>query len=313
MTLQYAIELGKRIGVPPECDEAMTLAARQLKEHGAEQVLQEGLPVFEQNDYSMKAVEPFINRAAEMGGVHPYTVWGLFLQMAAEPAEKKFQQLGIDGQVFLDTFEDLKYKLIECKKTKGVWGNFVYVWYPIFYRIDIFKLGRLEYENHPYPGKEPYVWTDGTRTITIQPGDPVRSIHIPYSGEPFDTKSRIESYQLAQDFFKDAPTGAKLGDGPLICFCDSWLLYPPYQSAWPEGSNTKAFSDDFDIIESAESKEEITKPTWRIFFASADGPMEDLPENTRMERGLKQYYLSGGKNGDALGILIFDQGKILNA
>ena len=176
--------------------------------------------------------------------------------------------------------------------------------------MDIFKLGRLEYENHPYPGKEPYVLTIGERIITINPGDPVRSIHIPYNNDPFDLSARIASYQAAQDFFDDAPTGAKLSGGPLICFCDSWLLYPPYQPAWPTGSNAKDFSNDFDIVESSVSSDQ--KPTWRIFFDSADGPLKDLYEDTRMQRGLKQYYLAGGKNGSGLGVIIFDKGKILN-
>ena len=53
-------------------------------------------------------------------------------------------------------------------------------------------------------------------------------------------------------------------------------------------------------------------PTWRIFFNTADGPLEDLAEDTRMQRGLKKYYLEGGKNGAGLGILVFDRGAILN-
>ena len=310
MTLSYAIELAKRIHVPEECLKAQEKAAARLIASGAEAILQKADQVYEDTNFDTKAVVPLMEEAAEVSGVHVYTVWGLFLQLAAERAEKKFQALGISEQVFLDTFEDLKYKLVECLKVKGVWGNFVYGWYPIFHRVDIFKLGRLEYENHPYPGKEPYVFTAGGKTYTINPGDPVRSIHIPYSKEPFDLKTRLESYQKAQDFFDDAPTGAKLSGGPLICFCDSWLLYPPQLPYWPEGSNARDFSNDFDII--SESVYEDTKPTWRIFFNTADGPLEDLAEDTRMQRGLKKYYLEGGKNGAGLGILVFDRGAILN-
>ena len=124
MTLSYAIELAKRIHVPEECLKAQEEAAARLIASGAEAILQKADQVYEDTNFDTKAVVPLMEEAAEVSDVHVYTVWGLFLQLAAERAEKKFQALGISEQVFLDTFEDLKYKLVECLKVKGVWGNF---------------------------------------------------------------------------------------------------------------------------------------------------------------------------------------------
>ena len=302
MTISYAIELARRLNFSKDAVEALEEAGKKLEETGALAQMDQALTTFYKTDFSFKIILPYVQDAAKTSGANEFTLWGLFLLMAAEPAEKTYEARDIPKQVFLDTFEDLWYKMVECKETKGVWGNFVFWWYPIFYRINIFKLGRLEYELHPYPMKEAYIWEEDGRAITIQPGDTVCSIHIPSSGEPFDEKNRLASYQAAQDFF-----GA---DRPFIGFCDSWLLYPPMKQAWPEGSNTLSFNDDFDIINVREGRD--SKPTWRIFYAAAEGPVEDLPDQTRMQRGLKQYYMAGGKNGEGFGVIIFDKGKILN-
>lgn len=302
MTITYALELAKRLSFSEDAVQALEEAGKKLQDTGALTKMDQALKTFYRTDFDFKTILPYVQEAAGISGANEYTLWGLFLLMAAEPAEKTYEIRGLPKQLFLDTFEDLWYKMLECKQTKGVWGNFVFWWYPIFYRLTIYKLGRLEYEVHTYPGKEPYVWSDGERTIEVKPGDKVCSIHIPYSSEPFDEKTRLASYQAAQDFFGP--------DRPFIAFCDSWLLYPPMKSAWPEGSNTLFFNDDFDIIGTRDGKE--GKPTWRIFFAAAEGPVEDLPEKTRMQRGLKNYYLSGGKNGEGFGVIIFDHGKILN-
>ena len=302
MTITYALELAGRLSFSEDAIAALREAGELLEGSGVVAKMKEALAAFYRTDFDFKTIYPYVKEASEKSGANEYTLWGLFLLMAAEPAEKTYEIRGISKKVFLDTFEDLWYKMIECKNTKGVWGNFVFWWYPIFYRLTIYKLGRLEYELHPYPGKEPYIWSDGERTIEVKPGDKVCSIHIPFSKEPFDEAARLASYQAAQDFFGP--------DRQFIAFCDSWLLYPPMKSAWPEGGSTLSFNGDFDIIDSSEG--DNSKPTWRIFFAAAEGPVEDLPEDTRMQRGLKKYYLSGGKNGEGFGVIIFDHGKILN-
>ena len=101
----------------------------------------------------------------------------------------------------------MKYKAIECKNVQGVWGNFVAHWYPIFFSNDIVKLGRLEYENVTYEGEVPYE----KNGYVVRPGDKVKSVHIPSSGEPFDQAARLASYKKAYQFFKE-----ELQGGPLV-------------------------------------------------------------------------------------------------
>ncbi len=53
-----------------------------------------------------------------------------------------YAQAGLSEEIFWNTFQDLKYKLLECREVQGVWGNFVSFWYPIFYTCDIFQAGQ---------------------------------------------------------------------------------------------------------------------------------------------------------------------------
>lgn len=310
MTLSYAVSLSERLSFTQDEVAFLRQASQRLEKAGQEPVLQQTYMVFEGSDFSIEKITPSIGEAAKAAGISVHTVWLLFLLMAAEPAEHRYEQKGIDRQVFLDTFGDLRYKCDECRQVKGVYGTFVQFWYPIFYRLNIFKLGRLEYENIAYPKKAPYRYTDGSQTVTITPGQMVRTIHIPSSHEPFDDAARLASYARAQAFFDDAPTGARLCGGPLLCWCHSWLLYPGIADVWPEKSHVRGFIRDFDIIDSSSDRE--YGDTWRVFGAAASGPVRDFPEETSMQRRLKEYYLHGGLSGEGFGVLIFDKGKILN-
>lgn len=122
---------------------------------------------------------------------------------------------------------------------QGVWGNFVSSWYPIFYSGDIVKLGRLEYEDIPYPWETPYK----KHGLVVKKGDPVKNIHIPSSGEPFDLPARLDSYKRAYGFFRE-----ELQGGPLVCVCHSWLLYPQNRQVLSPSSNIVSFQEDFDLV-----------------------------------------------------------------
>lgn len=283
-----------RTGFPDEAKAAYNRDADKLDPAAMDGAIE----FFYENDFDIGLVTPLIDEMAESSGVSVHTVWGLFLVFAAERAHKDYIAAGISEQVFFDTFADLRYKTVECMTNKGVFGTFVQFWYPIFYRCDIVKLGRLEYETITYdhPARE-------VAGITLRPGQKVLNIHIPSSGEPFDLNARLQSYKLAYDFFKDLR-----GEGPLVCVCHSWLLYPEYRRVLGDSSNIISFQDDFTILEIDDG---AFQDAWRVFGPAAEGPTEQLPEDTSMQRVFKKHLLSGGKNGSALGVLVFDGERLL--
>lgn len=296
----YALLMDKT-EFPEEAKKELLESAGLLAKAGQEEAFTGAVEFFYENDFSIDRVQPIIEEIAEKAKLSPYTVWLLFLMEAAVPVREMFREEGIDEQIFWDTFADLRYKVLECREIHGVWGNFVAFWYPIFYSRDIVKLGRLEFENDVYDEDTPYE----RNGYIVKKGDKVKSIHIPSSGEPFTAEARLASYKKAYDFFQE-----ELDGKPLICQCHSWLLNPEYGRFLPPASNFVSFQQDFDIVRQ-ETTEEFGDD-WRLFGRDCKKPVSELPERTSMQRAFKQYFLSGGKPGVGMGILIFDGEKIVN-
>lgn len=301
MNKEFLQLLMEKTGFPDEARAELLKNADILTAAEQEEALDGAVEFFYDNDFSISLSTPLIEEIAKKAELSPYTVWLLFLVEAAVPVQEAFAADGISEEIFWDTFTDLRYKVLECKEVKGVWGNFVAFWYPIFYSGDIVKLGRLEYENVLYEEDTPYE----KNGYTVKKGDKVKSIHIPASGEPFDEAARLASYKKAYEFFRE-----ELNGGPLVCICHSWLLYPPYGKILSPSSNIVSFQQDFDIV-GQESGEEFDD-AWRLFGKDYQKPLGELPERTSMQRAFKKYLLEGGKSGEGKGVLIFDGEKIVN-
>ena len=294
MNIDFLKLLMDRTKFPQQAQEAYLQAAEKIDADSMDGAIE----FYYENDFSAKQTQPLIEEMANDSSVNVYTVWGLFLAFAAERAHRDYLAEGISEEVFFETFSDLRYKTLECKENKGVFGNFVSFWYPIFYSCDIVKLGRLEYETRTFGENERAI-----PGVDIRPGQKFLNIHIPSSGEPFDKAARLESYKLAYDFFRELR-----GEGPLVCMCHSWLLYPEYKNVLPKNSNIVSFMEDFRILEVDDGDFE---DAWRVFGDSAGKPAAELPENTSMQRAFKKHLMAGGKNGSALGVLVFDGEKLI--
>jgi hypothetical protein len=161
---------------------------------------------------------------------------------------KHLKELYIERGISLDIFKksmlDLKYKLDECKIVRGVIGSFVAWWFPGFFDLTRFALGRLQFEvtklGHDYE-KNGHKLDKESKVINI---------HIPRDGTPFDEESCIEAYKIAKEFFTEVEGDEK----PFICH--SWLLYPKHEEMLNHNSNTYKFFSRFDVFESADNEGE---------------------------------------------------------
>ena len=306
MNLDFLRYFLDRTGFSAEAGKALMDSARRLSGFvcpcSPQSGLKKAVEAFYQSGLKIELAKPFIEAAADRSGIHPYTLWLLFLIEAAIPARQAYAQKGIADDIFWDTFTDLRYKADECQAMYGVWGNFVSSWYPIFYSCSIVKLGRLEYENTVYPWDEPYM----CRSVTVRKGDPVKSIHIPSSREPFDRASRLDSYRRAWDFFQK-----ELQDRPLICTCHSWLLYPQNRQILSPSSRVVDFMGDFDLLRA--EPDPAFSNGWRVFGPDCQLPPDRLPERTSMQRAFKRWLCGGNVTGYGFGILIFDGNSIVSA
>ncbi len=289
----------EKTGFPEEGEKSLRESAGLLESTGLEESLDGAVEFFYENDFNIDLTQPLAEEIGKAAGLSPYTVWMLLLIEASRPVLGNFQESGTE-ELFWATFADLRYKALECKEIYGVWGTFVAFWYPIFYSGDIVKLGRLEFENHTFQ------WDAYSKNgITLRRGDPVKNIHIPSSGEPFDQAARLDSYRQAYEYFKD-----ELHGGPLVCVCHSWLLYPEYGKLLSPSSNILSFQGDFDLV--GQDDEPAFEDAWRLFGAEYQKPPAELPEDTSMRRAFKKHLLAGGKTGEGRGILVFDGTKIIN-
>lgn len=236
---------------------------------------------------------------AEKSGLHFHTATALFLLYAFQRMWEDFRKAGISDEIYWDTVMDLKYKLVECRNVKGVWGTFVEGWYEIFYKLNLYKLGRLEFERTVYDRDTPYTCGD----ITVKKGDTVYSVHIPSCGT-LSKELRMDSYRRAYAFF-----ARERGEKPLVCICHSWLLFPGNREIFPAHLNMVDFMGDWDIVEKEEF--EIFHDAWRVFGRDFDGDVSKLSQETTQQKALVNWLSQGKKTGAGFGVLIFDGEKIL--
>ncbi|MBE6667366.1 MAG: hypothetical protein E7607_03540 [Ruminococcaceae bacterium] len=238
-----------------------------------------------------------LKEIAEAAQVNRYASDMVILLLCIPYLKELYKKHDLDESLLYETMSDLRCKLFECKSVKGVWGNFVAYWYGEFFRLTRFKLGRLEYEEITF---KPSRYTN-----IVKNGDPILTCHIPSEG-PILEADVIASLKKAYEFY---PQYVK--DGILPVACHSWLLFPPYKGrVFKEGFNIYAFASLFDIVE-YDSNDKYSD-LWRVFnIEYSDGCLSSLPEDTSLQRNLKNFLLEGNLMGDAYGILLFDGEKIL--
>jgi len=220
--------------------------------------------------------------------IDEYTVRFLFLACAFKRMHKDYETAGLSEELYWDTVLDLKSKALECKQLYDIWGTGTGLWYQNFFRMQIFSLGRLQFERSTFRGKEP-VTVDG---VTVLPGQTVYNVHIP-SGGPMTPKACEDSFQRAKVFFKE---------DPLILHCGSWLLYNENPHIFPSAKNVLAFREQFQIYESRPKPE--GEDLWRIFGKDFDGDVSSLPQNTSMQKETAAWLAAGKQIGIGFGLKV---------
>ncbi len=241
-----------------------------------------------------------ISRMAEKFGENEYTMHMVFILSCMEELYRRYKIFGYSDEIYYQSADDLRCKLIECMDCEEVPGTFVASWNDGMLRMDRFALGRFQFEKDHFTHKGGFVTKCGYK---IEENSTVINFHIPSSGITLTDDVRLDSYKKAYEFYKDC------FDGPVIFCCGSWLLYPEHRKFLPENSNILRFMDDFEMISVGESEE--FHNGWRVFGKDSDLPITQLPEKTSLQRAYKKWLLDGNKAGDGYGIIVFDGEKIL--
>lgn len=190
-------------------------------------------------------------------------------------AHKDYVEKGIEDSVYWDTFSDLTIWCGNCYRDYGEYGLEEYDWLAHHVELQLFRLGRLQFE------KTLSEWE-------ILHGKTVISVHVP-QGEKLEIEACRESVKRGYEFWGKEYT----------YLCDSWLLDPKLRKILKEDSNILEFQKMFDVVSIDKESRQAEE---RIFIKLEEDP-RDYPEDTSLQREAKRYLINGGILGCALGVL----------
>ena len=284
----YIAEICQELEFPQEAQEAMLAAWDALVQCGQDMVYRKIACEYEK-DYKkdLLAATKEADVAAEAAGVHKYTAELLLFLLLTGPLREYYKARGISMKIWHDSCMDLHWKLMECKRVYGIWGSFVAWWFPGFFDLTRFALGRLQFELIDFP--EEYMEAGHERPVGMPKAI---NVHIPSCGK-LNRDEYLDSYRQATEFFADS------FEGDSVAFiCESWLLFEPHREMMPANSGIVGFMNDYEIFLQKESNEDL----WRIFHREYDGRPETLPEDTGLQRAYKAWLMDGKKPGFGYGI-----------
>ena len=242
----------------------------------------------------------FMKMSADMkevsrsAGIHEYA-GDLILYLAlGEKMKDYYAEKGISDEIYYNTLCDLRYKCEECRLVYGVCGNFTVGWFPGFFALTRFALGRLQFELVKLPMD---CEIDG---VKLASSSPAINVHIPRTGDRLYYDQVKSAYRAAAHFFRDA-----FVDTPIIFGCHSWLLYPWNLEVLSPSSNLYAFCSDFTVIrtENYSDYSEI----WRLFDCKYTGDASALPRDSSLRRAYADRIERGEPLGHSLGVFIFKE------
>lgn len=227
-------------------------------------------------------------QAGSAVGVRSYTSELLLFICLSRKLRERYVERGIDLSIWHNSMLDLRYKLDECLAVYGICGSFVAGWFPGFFNLTRFALGRLQFElwdlDRDYQKGEISL-AKGTKTINM---------HIPRSGQPLSPALYEDAFARAKAFFREQCPGEKV---PFVCH--SWLLFPEQADFLHEKSNVRKFLSEFDIIAWSYSNGE---DLWRLFDTMEQHP-DRLPTDSGLRRDYVERLKKGGRVGSGYGIL----------
>lgn len=208
-----------------------------------------------------------------------------------EQALVQFRERGIADDIFYasaSAFTVCGQWLLEREGIYGIsrWPH--RAWMRHFFNIEIFRLGRLEFE---YMHSEYDAEING---LTLRKGDPCIGVHIPRG--KLNTQECEDAYGLAREFFKK-----HYGMDVCIFFCVSWLLHPWLSEELGPNSGIVDFQKRFQLLGRHEGPENMRQMLQWIFLHPNEDPA-NYPEDTSLQRAAKRRLKNGLPLGEASGI-----------
>ena len=218
----------------------------------------------------------------------------------------RYEKKGISDEIFFDTMNDIKIWINDCRDNLHSVGLNELNWIMHHMNINIFKIGRLQYQKMFYYMPNSYK-KNGEE---IKFGDKIWNVHI-CRGEKLTIEACEKSFYMAQEFIREY--FPEYPDNKFMCH--SWLLYPANKDFMPEGSNILKFPELWDVISHREDPASAYRWLFNVRYKNKEmlknkkktgsyGCTEKLPQKTIMQQKGVEYILNGGTLGDGFGVKI---------
>lgn len=189
---------------------------------------------------------------------------------------EKYENLGISEEIFAETMKCFWRFVQEHQVSYGCYGFDRDFWTGRQLSLQLFRLGELEYEMCTQKEK---------KTIAV---------HIPSDADISSEKVQESLHQTREFFERYYPNYRQ---APYTC--ESWLLSPALKDLLPPNSRILNFQALFEVDKVHWASDAVLE--W--VFQKRGNSLEELPEDTSLQRKMKAYLLDGGKVGEAFGYL----------
>ena len=218
----------------------------------------------------------------------------------------RYKEKNIPENIFWDTMSDIKIWIDDHRARTDEDGVFELHWLMHHMNLNIFKVGRLQYQKFIWYFKTTY----DKNGVKIGIGDKFINMHIP-RGAKLDYDECVKSLDMAKEFF-----AKYFPDFPNNKYaCHSWLLYSGNKNFMPEGSNILKFASLYDVIEENEDPESAYLWLYGQKFKNAEliknrketgnyGHIDVLPQKSSLQKSTIDFIKNGGIFGEALGVII---------
>jgi GNAT-like C-terminal domain/N-acyltransferase N-terminal domain len=190
---------------------------------------------------------------------------------------------GVPEAVSRATLADVGRHVRIARRLYGVRACIEQRWLQAHVRGLLYDLGRLQFNLARLELTQDEL---DAAAIDAVPGTVVLETHIPEAG-PLEVDAADASFARAQGFF--AEHFPELGT-ITHATCDSWLLDPQLATIVPD-SNIARFGARYRLFSTGH---EADRSALDFVFRAPTTPREDLPRDTRLQRGLLDHLAAGG-------------------
>ena len=253
--------------LPEEVKEEVLKALSEIKKDKDYTLYCKLLLGYMKNNMSVKPLEPDFEDGIKAEFALFFPVWYM-----AEEAAADMERRGIPHNIIAKSFKGISGCVAGNKKFKGCMGTSAYfTWLTFFAGGKLFRLNDFQYEKREHNGR------------------PAIGIHIP-AGTKLNVYQNILSFREALDFFETYYPEIEISGFT----CESWLLSREIEEVMGKKTNISRFGDMFDHYSINDTQGDAV---YRFVYnlVAPYPPLEELPENTTLQRKLKEYMIKGKK------------------